>query len=58
MIEGGVKVLLKTLFDVELLEQPLKEGEVWNQSEFIQKYTVVHGSRVLSNHVNSKMIIK
>ena len=46
MINGGAKHILQRLFDVQLEEQPIEEGEVWNETGLIRKYSVVHGSRV------------
>lgn len=51
MMNGGVKPLLQTLFDVQLKEQPIEEGEVWNHTGLITKYSVIHGSRVILAYI-------
>lgn len=58
MMNGAVKPLLQTLFDVQLQEQPIEEGEVWNKTGLITKYSVVHGSRViLPNFILYRVIL-
>lgn len=46
IIQGGIVPMLRDMFDVQLEPLPTKAEELWTRQTKIEKYKVVHGSRV------------
>ena len=47
ILRGGIAPLLRDMFDVQLEPVPIGAEELWTRKTKIEKYRVIHGSRVL-----------
>ena len=53
ILNGGIIPLLDTLFDIQLQEVPIEQELLWTQKTTVQRYRVIHGSRVITSFFSS-----